>query len=156
MKKITFSIMAVLLAILLTGCMFNTPAATFTIKNNTSKDLVLNVDYNEKFSKEVFIVEAGKTVKKTITGGLMKFQLKDDCGGAQLYWMDKESFDAKKTAMKNSSYDGYKNANDYVVLTTDNTEYPRPVFQSTRDVSESYTITFTENGSNITSELKAK
>ena len=160
MKKLTF-ILAGLICMLATSCMFAPMSADFTITNNTDTDIAYIVYYNQKIPHTTEFIAAGETVKKSITGKLSKFDLHDSSGGAGLSWMTKEYFQEKKNAIIANG----ETQDDYIIMTVDyyrynsktgkTIDYGKGTYQTIPTIADSYTITFSGSGSSITSELKA-
>ena len=157
MNKITL-ILAGLICMLATSCMFAPMTADFTITNNTDTDIAYIVYYNQKIPRTAEFIAAGETVKKTITGNLSQFDLHDSSGGAGITWMKKDYYDEKKAAIAECG----ESQNDYLIMTMDfyryrgNKEYnyTEGTYQTLNTVADSYSITFTGGNSSIACELK--
>ena len=159
MKKITL-ILAGLICMLATSCMFAPMKADFTITNNTDTDIAYMVYYNQKIPRTTEFISAGETVKKTITGNLSKFDLHDSSGGAGITWMTKDYYDEKKNFIISNG----ETRSDYIIMTLEYsdfnpstgklTTYEDGTYQTVPTIADSYSITFTGGNSSIACELK--
>ena len=158
MKKLTL-ILAGLICMMTTSCMFAPMKADFTITNNTDTDIAYIVYYNAKIPHTTEFIKAGETVKKTITGNLSKFDLHDSTGGAGITWMKKEYYDEKKAAIAECG----ESQDEYIIMTMEfyrhkgnkTYDYTEGTYQTLNTVADSYSITFTGGNSSIVCELKA-
>ena len=158
MKKITFIVLA-MISFLATSCVFMPMEAEFTITNNSDTDIAYIVYYNQNIPKTAEVIEAGKTVTKSVTGKLSKFDLRDSSGGAGISWMTNDYFVKKKTAIQNYG----ESQSDYDILTMDwyrynngkPLEYTEGTYQTVETVTDSYSITFSGSSSSIACEIKA-